>query len=61
MELSPRLLAFLEYEMKEIKNDRDRDNEDRQHASSILGKVQAELEGDHNSDQSDVRATELFS
>jgi hypothetical protein len=44
MELSPRLLAFLEYEMKQIKNDKSRSGEDRKHASTILGCVEGELE-----------------
>lgn len=44
MDLSPRLLAFLEYEMKQIKNDPDRRSEDRTHASTVLGRIEGEIE-----------------
>jgi hypothetical protein len=44
MELSPRLLAFLKHEMEQIKDDPERDMEDRSHASSVLGKVEGEVE-----------------
>ena len=43
MDLNPRLLAFLEHEMKQIVEDRERDREDRNHASTVLGRIE---EGD---------------
>ena len=44
MEFSPRILAFLQYEMREIKNDRDRPQEERTHASTVLGRIEGEIE-----------------
>ncbi|MBX0323027.1 hypothetical protein EGH21_08310 [Halomicroarcula sp. F13] len=62
MELNPRLLAFLEHEMQNIMDDPDRDDEDRAHASTILGRVEGEIEWEEEQAYNgDVDATELFS
>ena len=44
MEFSPRILAFLEHEMEEIKEDRERSQEARKHASTVLGRIEGEIE-----------------
>ncbi|WP_158413929.1 hypothetical protein [Halorubrum sp. GN11_10-6_MGM] len=44
MDLNPRLLAFLEHEMKQIVEDRKRDPEDRSHASAVLERIEGEIE-----------------
>ncbi|QLG29194.1 hypothetical protein HUG10_17390 [Halorarum halophilum] len=44
MELSARDLAFLEHEPTKIKEERDRDGKDRQHATSLLGRIEGEIE-----------------
>ncbi|WP_218927243.1 hypothetical protein [Halosimplex rubrum] len=56
MDLSPppRLLAFLKHEMEEIKNDPDRSLEDRNHASSVLGKVNGEIEWEKEQNRNEV-------
>jgi|GEM_PF-2810573 hypothetical protein len=62
MELTPRLLAFLEHEMEQIKDDRDRRAEDRKHASSVLGRIEGEIAWEkkqHKND--DVNTSELLS
>lgn len=64
MNLTPRQLAFLEHEMEEIKNDSDRDSEDRSHASSVLGRIEGELEWEeeqHKEVNDSESPTELFS
>ena len=63
MELSLRLLAFLEHEMEKIKNDQERDTEDRHHASSVLGRIEADLEWeqDQHTDQEKPNVDALFS
>ena len=48
MDLNARHLAFLKQEMEQIKNDRDRDGEDRNNAAEILGAVQEDLEWKEN-------------
>ena len=60
MNLNPRLLAFLEHEMRKIKNDRSRPGEDRKHASSVLGRIEEEIEINEESHE-DLNAEELFS
>lgn len=61
MELSPRLLAFLEFEMRQIVEDRTRDSEDRAHASSVLGRIEGEMEWEESQHENgDVDAAELF-
>lgn len=44
MDLTPRQLAFLEHEMKQIIESDDRDYEDKSHASTILGRVNGDIE-----------------
>lgn len=64
MELTVRQLAFLEHEMTEIKNDRNRPSEDRSHASSVLGRIEEviEHEKEENAEGTvEAEATELFS
>jgi hypothetical protein len=52
MNLSTRQLAFLEYEMSEIKEDSERVSEDRHTASAILRKVVSEIEWKENQNAS---------
>lgn len=44
MELSPRVLVWLQHEMEGIKNDPSCCGEDRKHASSMIGHIEEELE-----------------
>lgn len=44
MDFSPRILAFLEHELREIKDDRERPQEDRKHASTALGRIEGQIE-----------------
>lgn len=61
MDLNPRLLAFLEHEMKKIKNDKNRRSEIRHNASSVLGRVEADLEMEHKKHaESNIDTDELF-
>jgi hypothetical protein len=61
MDLSPRLLAFLEHEMKQIMEDPDRDLEDREHASTVLGRIEGEIEYEKEQQlKEDAEASELF-
>ena len=48
MDLNARQLAFLKQEMKKIKNDRERDGEDRNTAAEILGAVEEDIEWKEN-------------
>lgn len=48
MDLNARHLAFLKTEMEQIKNNRDRDGEDRNNASEVLGRVEQEIEWQQN-------------
>ena len=51
MDLTLRQLVFLEHEMEEIADSKDRDSEDRSHASSVLERIEEELkrkEEQHN-------------
>ena len=48
MDLNARQLAFLKQEMKKIKNDRNRDGEDRNNAAEILGAVKQDIEWKEN-------------
>ncbi|WP_158283848.1 hypothetical protein [Halorubrum sp. PV6] len=51
MDLTLRQLVFLEHEMEKIVNSKDRDSEGRSYASSVLERVEEELqrkEGQHN-------------
>jgi hypothetical protein len=62
MELSPRQLAFLEHELEHIKDDPDRDYDDRTIAAEIFGKIEGEIEWEkeqHLNGESSVE--ELFS
>ena len=43
MDLNARQPAFLKQEMKRIKNNRNRDGEDRNNAAEILGAVEQEF------------------
>ena len=65
MELNPRLIAFLKHEMEKIKDNRDRPQEDREHASSVLGCIEGEIEwaeSQHYTDETlTLDADELFS
>ncbi|AAL54987.2 hypothetical protein HfxHF1_455 [Halophage HF1] len=62
MQLTPKHLAFLEHEMEQIKDDLDRDYEDRNLAAEIFGMVEGEIEWEkerqHNGD---VSPEEIFS
>ena len=60
MDLNPRLLSFLKHEMEQIKDDKDRPGEDRKHASSVLGRIEGEIEMNKESHE-EVNAKELFS
>ncbi|WP_020220974.1 hypothetical protein [Halarchaeum acidiphilum] len=46
MELTPRQLAFLEHEMKKIMDDDSRRQSEKSHASSVLGRIEGELESE---------------
>ena len=48
MDLNARHLTFLKKEMIKIKNDRDRDGEDRNNAAEILGAVEQDIEWKEN-------------
>lgn len=62
MEFSPRILAFLEHEMREIKNDTSRANEDRSHASTVLGRIEGEIEMNQRQQQKQEQESDgLFS
>lgn len=62
VELNPRLLAFLKHEMEKIMDDRDRDSEDRSPASSVLGRIEGEIEWEKDQKRNgDNKATELSS
>lgn len=56
MDLNPRLLAFLKYELKQIQDDRDRAGEDRKMASTLVGRIEAEIEKQENTHLNGVRA-----
>lgn len=61
MDLSPRLLDFLEHEMKQIMEDSHRDLEDREHASAVLGRIEGEIEYEKEQQlKEDAEASELF-
>ena len=60
MDLNPRLLTFLKYEMEQIKDDADRPGEDRKHASTVLGRIEGELEWEEEQHE-ELNAPELFS
>jgi hypothetical protein len=61
VDLNPRLLAFLEHEMKKVKNDKSRPSEDRHHASSVLGRIEGELEWEEEQNTNNGPTEELFS
>lgn len=62
MDFIPRQLAFLEHEMQQIKDDPEREGSERSHASSVLGKVEGELEfKEEQSLNGQTDAEELFS
>ncbi len=62
MDLNTRLLAFLEHEMQQIVDDRDRDSEDRHNASTILGRIEGEMEWEQEQIKNgDVDAEKLLS
>lgn len=61
MEFSPRILAFLQYEMREIKNDRDRPQEERTHASTVLGRIEGEIEINQERAKSSEDNEQVFS
>jgi hypothetical protein len=44
MDISPRILAFLEHEMKQIKDDDSQPLGERKHASTVLGRIEGEIE-----------------
>lgn len=54
MNLTPRQLAFLEHEMENIKDDPSRANEERSHASTLLGKVEGEIEFEKDQHRNEV-------
>ena len=62
MDLNARHLAFLKEEMTKIKNDRERDGEDRNNAAEILGRVEQDIEWkQHQQIQSDDQTAEIES
>ena len=64
MDLTLRQLVFLEHEMEQIMDSDDRDHEDRSHASSILGRIEGEIEWEeeqHDDLNGNGKPTELFS
>ncbi|QIR31205.1 hypothetical protein M1M18_gp095 [Halorubrum virus Serpecor1] len=62
MELTPQQLAFLEHEMEHIKDDPNRDYEDRNLAAELYGKVSGEIEWEKQQHQNgNVPAEEIFS
>jgi hypothetical protein len=63
MDLTLRQLAFLEHEMEQIIDDSTRDSEDRSHASSILGRIEGEIEWEEeqHDELNGSEPTELFS
>ena len=64
MNLTPRQLVFLKDEMEKIVDSKDRDSEDRSHASSVLGRIEGELEWEeeqHEEANGAEKPTELFS
>lgn len=44
MNLTLRQLVFLEYEMEQVVDSKDRDSEDRSYASSVLERIEGEIE-----------------
>lgn len=61
MDFTPRQLAFLEHEMTQIIEADDRDGEDKAHASSVLGRVEGEIEWEKEQHQNGVDdSAELF-
>ena len=58
MDFSPRILAFLEYEMEQIRNDPTRDMEDREHASTVLGRIEGEFDWE-NQQKNDLDGSEF--
>ena len=61
MGFSPRILAFLEHEMREIKDVKDRRQEDRKHASTVLGRTEGETETNKRRNAESEGSQELFS
>lgn len=64
MNLTLRQLVFLEHEMEKIVDSKDRDSEDRSHASSILGRIEGEIEWEeeqHEEFNGSDNPTEQFS
>lgn len=60
MDLSPHTLAFLEHEMKQIKGDPTRDSEEQAHASTVLRRIEWEMEQDQETND-DFEVSELLS
>jgi len=56
MNLNARQLAFLKHEMQQIKDDPDRDLEDRNHASSLLGRAEADIQHEKQKKLNEVPA-----
>lgn len=44
MDLTLRQLVFLEHEMKQVVDSKERDSEDQSHASSVLEHIEEELQ-----------------
>lgn len=64
MNLTLRQLVFLEHEMEKIVDSKDRDSEDRSYVSSILGRIEGEIEWEkekHEQQNGSDKPTELFS
>lgn len=64
MNLTLRQLVFLEHEMEKIVDSKDRDSEDRSHASSVLERIEGEIEWEqerHKEVNDFESPTELFS
>ena len=59
MDLTLRQLVFLEHEMTQIIESDDRDYEDKSHASSILGRVEGEIEWEEEQTYNGERDADL--
>ena len=60
MNLTLRQLVFLEHEMEKIADSKDRDSEDRSHASSVLERIEGEIEWEEEQ-HGDLNAPDLLS
>jgi len=64
MGLTLRQLVFLEHEMEQVVDSKDRDSEDRSHAPSVLERIEGEIEWEeeqHEDMNGNSKPAELFS